>query len=225
MARRTVVVFSGGLDSTTLLYHQLAAGDGVRALSVDYGQRHRAAELAAARAITSRLGVEHRVLDLRGLAGFFGANSLTDAAVPLPSGAYSPETMALTVVPNRNMVLLAVALAWASADGADAAAFGAHGGAYTPYPDCQPAFAAAMHAAAQVCDARPLAVLAPFVAWTKADIVRRAVGLGVPLGETWSCYAGGEKHCGQCGTCLDRRAAFAEAGVSDPTTYLGERPA
>ena len=219
MPQRTIVVFSGGLDSTTLLYHQRAAGDEVRALSVDYGQRHRAAELAAASGIASAIGVEHRVLDLRGLVGFFGANGLTDAGVALPDGAYSPETMALTVVPNRNMVLLAVALAWASSGGADAVAFGAHGGAHTPYADCTPAFAAAMHAAAGVCDARPLAVLAPFVTWSKAAIVRRAVALGVPLAATWSCYAGGATHCGRCGTCLDRRAAFAEAGVADPTGY------
>ena len=214
-----VAIFSGGLDSTTLLYHLRAAGDEVRALSVDYGQRHRTAELAAARAIAETLGVEHRVLDLRGLVGFFGPNSLTDASVAVPDGAYAPDTMALTVVPNRNMILLAVGLAWAASSGADAVAFGAHGGAYTPYPDCQPAFAAAMHAAARVCDARPLAVLAPFVAWSKADIVRRAVVLDVPLAGTWSCYAGGAVHCGRCGTCLDRRAAFAAAGVPDPTAY------
>ena len=219
MPQRTIVVFSGGLDSTTLLYHQRAAGDEVRALSVDYGQRHRTAELAAARTITEALGVEHRVLDLRGLVGFFGPNGLPDAGVTLPEGEYSPETMALTVVPNRNMVLLAVALAWASSSGADAVAFGAHGGVYTPYADCTPGFAAAMHAAARVCDARPLAVLAPFVTWSKAAVVRRAVELGVPLGRTWSCYAGGPRHCGRCGTCLDRRAAFAEAGVADPTGY------
>ena len=219
MPQRTIVVFSGGLDSTTLLYHQRAAGDEVRALSVDYGQRHRAAELAAARSIAAGLGVEHRVLDLRGLAGFFGPNSLTDATIQVPDGAYSPATMALTVVPNRNMILLAVAIAWASAEGGDAVAFGAHGGAYTPYPDCRPGFAAAMHAAAQTCDARPLTVLAPFATWSKADIVRRAVALGVPLGATWSCYAGGDVPCGRCGTCHDRRAAFAEAGVPDPTRY------
>jgi len=225
MARRTVVVFSGGLDSTTLLYHQRAAGDGVRALSVDYGQRHGAAELAAARSIAAGLGVEHRVLDLRGLAALLGPNGLTDAGVGVPAGAYSAATMALTVVPNRNMVLLAVALAWAASGGegggADAVAFGAHGGGYTPYPDCRPEFAAAMDAAARLCDAWPLAVLVPFVTWSKADIVRRAAALGVPLGATWSCYAGGPAHCGRCGTCLDRRAAFHEAGVPDPTAYEG----
>ena len=220
MARRTIVIFSGGLDSTTLLYHQRAAGDNVRTLSVDYGQRHRRRELAAARQIASELGVEQRILDWRGLATFFGANSLTDPAVDVPAGAYSPETMALTVVPNRNMLLIAAGLAWAAADGYDAVAFRAHGGAYTPYPDCRPEFATAMNVAASRCDARPLEVLAPFVTWSKADIVRRAVTLGVPLTQSWSCYTGGDVHCGLCGTCHDRRAAFAEAGVPDPTTYL-----
>jgi 7-cyano-7-deazaguanine synthase len=101
----------------------------------------------------------------------------------------------------------------------DAVAFGAHGGEYTPYPDCQPAFADAMDLAAQRCHTSPVRVLAPFVAWDKAAIVRRGIELGVPFGLTWSCYNGGEVHCGVCGTCLDRMRAFEKAGVRDPTVY------
>jgi len=216
---KTVVVFSGGLDSTTLLFHLRDAGHTVLGLFVDYGQRHRDRELAAATRIAADLGVPLRTLDLRNLVGFLGSNSLTDPTLEVPAGAYAPETMAMTVVPNRNMVLIAVALSWAASSGCEAIAFGAHAGAYTPYPDCRPNFAEAMHAAAQLCSEPPLSVLAPFVTWTKADIVTRGAALGVPWDRTWSCYKGEAVHCGRCGTCLDRRTAFADAGVDDPTVY------
>ena len=213
---KVVVVYSGGLDSTTLLYHLRAEGCELKALSADYGQRHRARELAAAEVICRRLGIERRVVDLTGLVGFFGGNALTNPRAELPASAYTAETIPLTTVPNRNMVLLSVGIAWAVSLGFDAVAFGAHGGDHTNYPDCQPAFADAMHAAAQVCDFRPIRVLAPFVSWVKADVVRRGAELGVPFELTWSCYAGGDEPCGRCGTCADRRAAFAACGLADP---------
>jgi 7-cyano-7-deazaguanine synthase len=216
---QVIVLFSGGLDSTTLVYHLRAEGHVVRALSADYGQRHREREASAAQRITQNLGIEHRTVDLRSLVGFFSANSLTDPSISVPAGEYSPLTMAQTLVPNRNMILLSIALAWAASAGCDAVAFGAHGGVYTPYPDCQPAFATAMHNAAQACHAPKLSVLAPFIDWSKADIVRRAIELGVPLADTWSCYQGEAVHCGECGTCLDRQQAFAESQIPDPTIY------
>lgn len=216
---RTVVIYSGGLDSTVVLYHLRAERHEVKALSVNYGQRHRARELVAADAVCSRLGVERRTVDLTALVGFFGGNALTNAGAALPEGEYAAETITVTAVPNRNMVLLSVGLAWAASLGFDAVAFGAHGGEHTNYPDCQPAFADAMDGAARVCDFRPLRVLAPFVNGVKADIVRRGAELGVPFELTWSCYAGGTVHCGKCSTCVDRRTAFQKAGVPDPTAY------
>src|SRR5689334_2999421 len=114
MSCKVVVVYSGGLDSTVVLYHLLAAGDQVKALSVNYGQRHLDRELAAADAICSRLGVERRTVDLTPLVGFFGRNSLSDPAVAVPQGEYTPATMQATTVPNRNMLLLSVGLAWAA---------------------------------------------------------------------------------------------------------------
>jgi 7-cyano-7-deazaguanine synthase len=213
------VVLSGGLDSTTLLYHLRAEGWEVRALSVDYGQRHRTRELSAADAICRRLGVECRTVDLTALVEFFGNNALTNQGATLPEGGYAADTIGATTVPNRNMVLLSIGIAWSASLGFDAVAFGAHGGEHTNYPDSQPAFAEIMDRAAQVCDFHPMRVLAPFVNWVKADIVRRGTELGVPFDLTWSCYAGGESHCGMCGTCVDRRSAFAKAGVPDPTRY------
>ncbi len=194
-------------------------GHEVKALSVDYGQRHLGRELAAADAICSQLGVERRTVDLTALVGFFGNNALTSEGAAIPEGAYAAETIVITAVPNRNMVLLSVGLAWAANLGFDAVAFGAHGGDHTNYPDCQPSFVDAMDRAAQVCDFRPLRVLAPFVNGVKADIVRRGAELSVPFELTWSCYTGGEQHCGRCGTCEDRRTAFVKAGVPDPTKY------
>jgi 7-cyano-7-deazaguanine synthase len=201
--RKTVVVFSGGLDSTTLLYHLIALGHEVKAISFDYGQRHRK-ELDAARAIASLLSIEHRIVNVSGLAEIFGANALTNESVAVPHGVYSAETMHVTVVPNRNMIMISIATGWAIAVGYDSVAFGAHSGAYTPYPDCQPAFASAINLASLVCDYKPIEVLAPFVSLTKTDIVRRGKELGVDFDLTWSCYEGEESPCGKCSTCCDR---------------------
>jgi 7-cyano-7-deazaguanine synthase len=215
---RVIVAYSGGLDSTVLLYHLRDAGHELRALSVDYGQRHRR-ELQAAADMAAALGLEHRIVDLTGLGALVPGLALTSTTAEVPREEYARENMEVTTVPNRNMVLLALAIAWAAHRRDDAVAFAAHAGTALTYPDCRPEFAAAMDQAARLADWRPIAVLAPFVAWRKADIVRRGQVLGVPLERTWSCYIGGARHCGACATCRDRRAAFAAAGVTDPTEY------
>ena len=218
MATRTVVIFSGGLDSTTLLYDLRNAGHELAALAVDYGQRHRR-ELLCAQAICRDINVELKTLDLTALGSVFGRNSLSASASEVPEGHYESDSMQQTTVPNRNMILLSIAAGWAISNNYQAVAFGAHSGEYTPYPDCRPEFAAAMDHAAQLCDWKPLRILAPFVDWTKSDIVRRGVELKVPFHLTWSCYVGGDRHCGRCGTCLDRQHAFRISGVDDPTSY------
>ncbi len=195
--KNAIVVFSGGLDSTTLLYHLRAEGYELRALSVDYGQRHGGRELAAAETICNRLGIERRVVNLRGLVEFLGQNSLSDASVAVPDGQYEAGTMQITTVPNRNMILISVAVAWAVSLRYGSVAYGAHGGPHTNYPDCRPEFAAAMDHSTQLCDWEPVRVLAPFVTWEKGDIVRRGAELGVPFELTWSCYKGGQRQCGE----------------------------
>lgn len=215
---KTVVILSGGLDSTTLLYHLRDAGHELKALSIHYGQRH-SRELDAAKAIVSTAGVEHRVVDVSGLAGLFGENALTDSSIDVPHGEYQPSTIAVTTVPNRNMIMLSIAAGWALALKYNGVGFGAHSGEYTPYPDCQPEFAAAMNCAMHVCDDNLIEVLAPFVRWDKAGIVQRGHDLGVPFELTWSCYEGGAIHCGRCSTCLDRRKAFKACRVTDPVEY------
>ena len=219
----TVLILSGGLDSTVLLYHLRAEGHRVKALSVNYGQRH-GKELAYARATCERLGVEHRTADLTGIAGLLGQSALVDPAVAVPHGGYAEANMKATVVPNRNMLMLAAAAAWAIAEKADHVSFAAHHGYHTLYPDCKPEFIAAMTTAILLADWHQVSLVAPFATRTKADIVRRGADLGVPFDQTWSCYEGGALHCGRCGTCLERVEAFRTAGVPDPTAYQAADP-
>lgn len=216
--KRTVLIHSGGMDSTVLLAHLVAEGREVHALSVDYGQRHRR-ELAAAAELCAHYRVSHRIADLRGVTSLFGANALTDAQVAVPEGHYEEASMKATVVPNRNMLLIATAAAWAMALKAGAVAYGAHGGDHAIYPDCRPAFAEALDKAIRLADWHEVSLERPFVGWDKTAIVRRGAELGVPFALTWSCYVGGDRHCGKCGTCVERKEAFVRAGVLDPTVY------
>jgi 7-cyano-7-deazaguanine synthase len=217
-----VVVFSGGLDSTTLAYWLASHGARLTLLSVDYGQRHGKELLFAARTAAA-LGAVHHVADLRQVRQLLGGSALTSAAVEVPDGHYTDESMRATVVPNRNALLLDLATGLAVTNGAGAVAYGAHAGDRAVYPDCRPEFVAAYQQMAVTANAGFLpgefTVLAPFIAMTKADIVSQAARLGVPVDQTWSCYRGGDAHCGTCGTCTERREAFRLGGVPDPTSY------
>jgi 7-cyano-7-deazaguanine synthase len=217
-----IVIISGGLDSTTLVYHLRARGSDVRMLSFDYGQRHRR-ELKCASRIAQHLQLCHQVVDLRPVGALLSGSALTNPSMAIPDGHYTDESMRATVVPNRNALMLDVAVAVAVATGSDAVAFGAHGGDHVIYPDCRPEFVAAFAASARLANDGFLPdgfrVLAPFLGLTKADIVRLGVDYGIPFEHTWSCYRGGERHCGTCGTCTERREAFHLARVPDPTSY------
>lgn len=220
---KTVLIYSGGLDSTVLLYYlkYKLGHEVVRCLSVDYNQRHKK-ELIHATEICRRLSVEHRVADISANRFLFVGSSQTSLDAPVPDGHYAEESMKITVVPNRNMVMLSLATAWAIATKSNFVAYGAHAGDHAIYPDCRPEFTEAMEDAMRLCDWHSVKLLRPFLYPTpmnKADIVKLGTELGVPFGNTWSCYKGGEKHCGQCGTCVERREAFQLAGVPDPTEY------
>lgn len=221
--QKIVLIHSGGLDSTVLLYDLVAAGHDVSTLSVHYGQRH-ARELDAATTLAAGLGVRHEMADLRAIAPLLAGSSLTSTDIAVPEGHYAEESMKATVVPNRNMLLLAVAAARAIGQKADAIAYAAHGGDHAIYPDCRPEFADAMRHAIGLADWHRLELLRPFVYLTKADIVGRGAALAVPFAATWSCYQGGDLHCGRCGTCIERREAFHLAGVPDPTAYAPDAP-
>jgi 7-cyano-7-deazaguanine synthase len=220
----TVVTFSGGMDSTTLLYDLRDQGHEVLAISVDYGQRHRV-ELECSRQIAEHLGIAYELADLRAISSLLKGSSLTEVSSPIPLGHYADESMKQTVVPNRNMLLLAVATAWAINRKADQVAYAAHAGDHTIYPDCRPEFADVMAKAIGLADWHKVELIRPFVHMTKAQIAARGHRLGVPYELTWSCYQGRNVHCGACGTCIERREAFLLAEVPDPTHYDDNAPA
>jgi 7-cyano-7-deazaguanine synthase len=210
------------MDSTVLAYLLHHNGAALTLLSFDYGQRHRT-ELGYARRTAQKLAAEHHVVDLTGILPLLSGSALTDAAVDVPDGHYTDTSMRATVVPNRNAIMLDVAVARAISAGADAVAFGAHAGDHPIYPDCRPAFLQAFEHMALVAHeafaTSGFRVLAPFIALSKADIAALGAQLGVPYVDTWSCYKGGAAHCGMCGTCVERREAFELAGVPDHTVY------
>lgn len=216
---KTILIYSGGLDSTVLLFKLLREGHEVRALGIDYGQRHRK-ELDAATRICKGAGVDYQIADLIGIRPFLAGSSQTDDAVVVPHGHYEEESMKLTVVPNRNMIMLSVAVAYAISTKSHSVSYAAHGGDHAIYPDCREEFASALNTAALLADWHQVRIDRPFVRESKASIVALGQRLCVPFAEAWSCYEGGAVHCGKCGTCVERREAFQLAGITDPTTYV-----
>jgi len=213
-----LVLFSGGLDSTVLATQMKQEAKETRLLSIDYGQRH-AKELDHSQKVADHLGLDHEILKLPQLGHILGGSSLTDKSISLPEGHYAEQSMKSTVVPNRNMILLALAGGHALSLGFDTIAYAAHAGDHTIYPDCRPEFANAMDKALGLADWKDLNLHRPYVEMTKSDLVSLGDQLGAPLQLTWSCYAGGEIHCGKCGTCVERKEAFELAKIPDPTKY------
>ena len=215
---KALVLFSGGLDSTVLSSQMKQEATETRLLSIDYGQRH-AKELDHSQKVADHLGLVHEILKLPQLGTILGGSSLTDKNLILPEGHYAEESMKSTVVPNRNMILLALAGGHALSIGFDTIAYAAHAGDHTIYPDCRPEFADAMNKALGLADWNNLNLHRPYVEMTKSDLVSLGEELNAPLHLTWSCYAGGEIHCGKCGTCVERKEAFALANIPDTTKY------
>lgn len=216
---KTILILSGGMDSTTLLYHLRNEGSGVRCLGINYGQRH-GKELQCAAKICASIGVEYRIADLTSLKPMLAGSSLTDDTVPVPLGHYSAKNMAVTVVPNRNALMLSCAVAWAISTRSDSVAYAAHAGDHAQYPDCREEFASAFNTVALLADNHKVRLNRPFLLWTKAQIATRAKELNVPLGDTWTCYAGGDVACGKCGTCVERVLSCHEAGFDDTMQYV-----
>lgn len=216
---RCVLILSGGMDSTTLLYRLIAEKKEVYTLSFHYGQKH-SKELEVAKKTVKKLGVSHKLLDLRTLqeSGLFGESSLT-SDVPVPEGHYADENMKSTVVPNRNMIMLSMAIAYAVALNAGAVYYGAHAGDHAIYPDCRPEFVKAMQEAAKLCHFFPVKIEAPYLFQSKGDIVADGLKLKVDYSLTWTCYKGGQKACGKCGSCTERLEAFALNNAIDPVEY------
>lgn len=211
-----LIVLSGGMDSTVMLHEYI---DRIAlAVNFNYGSNHNAREAECARRSCKKLGVELIEIDL-GFMGEHFHSSLLDGADAIPSGDYDDVNMRSTVVPFRNGIMLAVAAGLAESQGLKALMIANHAGDHEIYPDCRPDFIDSMAAAIAAGTYERLTLFAPYTNITKAEIVARGARLGVDFSDTYSCYRGQENHCGTCGTCCERRAAFAEAGVDDPTIY------
>ena len=214
--RDSVIIYSGGLDSTTLLYEEQQRI--ALAVTFDYGSNHAAREIACARHHCTLLGIEHVVIELGFMSRYF-SSSLLSGAEAIPDGSYDDSNMHSTVVPFRNGIMLSIACGLADSRGLTRVLIANHGGDHAIYPDCRPQFVAAMDAAMQAGTYEGVRLAAPYTNLTKADLVRRGAALGIDYGRTYSCYRGGEHHCGTCGTCTERKEAFRLAGIPDPTVY------
>lgn len=212
----TLMVVSGGMDSTTMLHefaHRIAL-----AVTFNYGSNHNAREIECARYNCALLGIELIVVDMPFVGELF-ESSLLSGADAIPEGNYDDNNMKSTVVPFRNGIMLSVAAGMAESRGLKHVMMANHGGDHAIYPDCRRGFVDAMSAAIAEGTYDHITILAPYTDITKTDIARRGAALGIDYSHTYSCYKGGEKHCGRCGTCTERRQAFADANIPDPTDY------
>jgi len=214
---RAVVVLSGGMDSVTLLYDVIARGFETYAISFNYGQKHKK-ELDCARATCEKLGVDYKIVDLSVL-NQVAPSALTRDDVEVPEGNYEDENMKLTVVPNRNMVLISLATSYAIGLKATKIFYGAHAGDHAIYPDCRPEFVSKLADVIAIADWSSVELRAPYLQMDKGDIAIRGKELGVDYSLTWTCYKGGLKACGKCGSCTERLEAFEKAGIKDPINY------
>jgi len=220
---KVVVLCSGGMDSVTALHWARGEHDAVAAVSFDYGSKHNAREIPCAAAQAAALGVRHQTIALPFVNELF-SSALLKGGGEIPEGHYEAESMRRTVVPFRNAILLSIASGWAESVGAEGLVIAAHTGDHAIYPDCREEFMNAMGEAIKQGTYAGIRLLRPFIAMDKAAIVSLGTRLGVDFGNTWSCYKGGAIHCGRCGTCVERREAFARAGVQDPTAYEAQDP-
>ena len=212
----SLIIVSGGVDSVTLLYEKQA--EIALGVSFDYGSNHNAREIPFAQYHCERLGIPHIIIPLDFMHQYF-KSSLLDGAEAIPEGHYTAENMKSTVVPFRNGIMLSIAVGMAESKGLKKVLIANHAGDHSIYPDCRPEFADALDGVLRLCHYWPVKLCRPFVNMTKADIVKLGDQLGVDFSLTWSCYKGGHLHCGKCGTCVERKEAFALAGVADPTVY------
>jgi len=223
MKRKAVVLLSGGMDSVCALYLAHSEYDVLGTLSFHYGAKHNDREIPFAAYHSGKLGIPHRVIELGFIAETFKSDLLKSGG-EIPKGHYEEKTMKATVVPFRNGIMLSIAAGFAESHEAEGLVIAAHSGDHAIYPDCREDFMKSMAGAIRLGTYVGIDVIRPFIAMTKAGIARRGHELGVDFSRTWSCYVGGEIHCGECGTCVERREAFLLAGIPDPTPYLSTGP-
>lgn len=214
--KNSLIIVSGGMDSITLLNEY--KDEIAMAVTFDYGSNHAKKEIPMAKLHCERLGIKHIVIPLAFVHEYF-KSSLLEGADAIPEGHYAAENMKSTVVPFRNGIMLAIACGIAESNGLKKVMIANHAGDHTIYPDCRPDFIKAMSQAMHFGTFENVKIFAPYTNITKGEIAKHGKALGVNYAETWSCYKGGDKHCGKCGTCVERKEALAYAGIDDPTEY------
>lgn len=217
MVQKVVVIFSGGMDSFTVLNMAHQEGYEVYALSFNYGQRHKK-ELEYASRACAQLGVNHKIIDISAINELIGGSSLT-SDIAVPEGHYAQTSMKQTVVPNRNMILLSMAVGYAVSLEASKVYYGAHSGDHAIYPDCRPEFVERMNDVCAIANYDKVEIVSPFLYQSKIDILATGLKLELDYNMTWTCYNGREKACGKCGACQERLEAFAKNDCSDPLAY------
>lgn len=220
---KTLVLLSGGMDSVTALHWAALEHEVIGAVSFNYGSKHNAKELPMAQWHAQQLGVKHDIISLDFVNTLFSSDLLQSGG-DIPDGHYAEESMKRTVVPFRNGIMLAIACGLAESREADALVIAAHSGDHAIYPDCRESFMQAMAEAMKQGTYAGIELLRPFIDGDKTEIARRGHVMEVNYRMTWSCYKGGEIHCGKCGTCVERREAFMLAGIVDPTEYESQEP-
>lgn len=214
---KTILVYSGGMDSTTLLYSLLHTKNTVECISFDYGQRHKK-ELISARKICASLKVPHKIVDIKNVNALMQGSSLTSKKIAVPEGHYEDKSMRSTVVPNRNMVFLSLAIAFAVSRNFDRVAIAVHAGDHAIYPDCRPKFISLMDSVSRAANYKPIKIYAPFLHKSKKEIAVIGKKLGVPFEKTWTCYKGGHTPCGKCGACVEREEALGAIAATQSSS-------
>ncbi len=216
MKKTSLIILSGGMDSVTLLHDRKE--EIAIAVTFDYGSNHAVREIEMAKRNCELLGIEHLIIPLRFFRNYF-KSSLLEGAEAIPEGHYTSENMSSTVVPFRNGIMLSIAAGIAESRGLSRIMIANHGGDHAIYPDCRKGFIDAMNLAVNEGTGMKVELIAPYTGITKSDIARIGKKIGVDYSLTYSCYKGGEKHCGKCGTCVERKEAMRDAGIADPTNY------
>ena len=216
-ADKVVVIYSGGMDSFTVLNRALTDGKQVYALSFDYGQRH-VKELKCASSVCKSLNIKHKVIDISAINQLLAGSSLTDN-IDIPEGHYEAENMKSTIVPNRNMILLSLAVGYAVSVGAAQVYYGAHSGDHAIYPDCRPEFVEKMNDVCKIANYESVEIFSPYLSVNKTAILTDGLSMGLDYSNTWTCYNGREKACGKCGACQERLEAFNDNNITDPIEY------
>jgi len=218
MSKKVVVIYSGGMDSYTVLNKAIEEGLTPFALTFDYGQRH-VKEIAVASEVCKELNINHKIIDITTINQLIGGSSLTDSSIEVATGDYDNSNMVNTVVPNRNMILLSLAIGYAVSIGAEKVYYGAHSGDHEIYPDCRPIFVEKMNEVAAVANYEATEIYSPYLKSDKIGILKDGLRMGLDYSKSWTCYNGREKACGKCGSCVERLEAFAKNNMTDPISY------